>query len=76
MSNSTEITVSPEQFRNRILIFGGVLGAVLGVFSAFLLIQGKEKRGGEVKVSPNEGIRIGLIVFALLRNIYELPEKK
>lgn len=76
MSNSTDIIVSSEQFRNRVLVFGGVLGALIGVFGAFLLIQGKERRGGEIKVTPNEGIRLGLIVFALLRNIYDLPEKK
>jgi hypothetical protein len=76
MSKSTDITVSSDQSRNRILMVGGLIGAVLGVFGAFLLIQGKERRGGEINVSPNEGIRLGLILFALLRNIYELPERK
>jgi len=58
------------------LVIGGVLGAAVGVAAAFMLIQSMEKNNRELNISAGEGLRLGLIVMALLRQIADLPENK
>jgi hypothetical protein len=58
------------------LVLGGVLGAVVGVTAAFMLIKSMERNNRELSISAGEGLRLGLIVMALLRQIADLPENK
>jgi hypothetical protein len=58
------------------LIVGGALGAAVGVAAAFMLMQGMERNNRELHISAGEGLRLGLIVMALLRQVADLPENK
>jgi len=54
---------------------GGVLiGAVAGLAGAFLLTRRAEKNETTVVVTPTDGIKIGLLVFGLLRALGKLGE--
>jgi hypothetical protein len=66
---STEIT-TVDNWKPRVLIIGGVLGAAVGVASAYLLIQRTEE--GPPKMSVGEGVKLGVLVFGLLRSIANL----
>ena len=56
----------------KVLAIGAGIGAAAGLAAAFLLSRRAIKSGGEVKVTPGDGIRIGLLVLGLLRSIASL----
>lgn len=51
------------------MIMGAVIGAVAGTISAFLLIKRAETENSTPKLSPGEGIQVGLGVLGLMRMI-------
>lgn len=53
----------------KVIVFGAVLGALLGAASAFLLVKRAESVGQDPKLSPGEGIQVGLGVLGVLRLI-------
>jgi hypothetical protein len=60
-----------------VLLLGGVVGALIGVGAAYLLLQAKEKRSQgmdeDVPVVSSGGLmKIGLLVFGLLRQIGDI----
>lgn len=74
-----ELSVSVDEAeastRTKVLIMGTAVGAGLGLLGSFMLLTSMKKNKGEISVSAADGIRLGLILAALLRNIYELPAK-
>lgn len=61
----------------KILLIGAGIGALTGLAAAFLLGRRASKTGGEVNVTPGDGIKIGLLVLGLLRSIASLgPDEK
>ena len=61
----------------KVLLIGAGIGALTGLAAAFLLARRANKAGGEVSVTPGDGIRIGLLVLGLLRSIASLgPDEK
>lgn len=61
-------------WKTRVLLTGAVLGALTGVGAAYLLIQKAEKENRPVKVGASEGVRLGLMLLGLLRQIGQLGE--
>ncbi len=76
MPDELDIELSQVNFRKKVLIIGPVLGAVVGLASAYMLIQSMQRHNTELKISAGEGVSIALIVMALLRQITELPDKR
>jgi len=76
MADEMEIVETKSSPKTKILIVGTALGATVGLLGAFLLVQSMEKKGHELNISTGEGLRLGLIVFALLRQIADLPDAK
>lgn len=62
-------------WRVRAILIGGVVGALVGVGAASLLVQRAEREGAQPRVSPGEGVRLGLLVLGLLREIGELADR-
>ena len=60
-----------EKWRPRVMIIGGVLGALVGVAAAYLIIQRSEE-GKPPKMNVGEGVKLGVMVFGLLRSIASL----
>jgi len=70
--NEETMEITPvENWRPRILVIGGVLGALVGVAAAYLLIQRAEE-DKPPKMNVGEGVKLGVMVFGLLRSIASL----
>ncbi len=63
-----------ENLKTKALLFGALIGALVGVSAAYLLIQRAEKEDGKLQVGTGEGIKLGLLVLGLLRQVAQLGE--
>jgi hypothetical protein len=67
--------------RAGVLLVGGVIGALTGVGAAYLLWQARERRlrgteSEEPLISSGGAVRLGVMLFGLLRQINELARGK
>lgn len=62
--------------KNRTLFFGALIGAATGLIAATLLNRRAEKTGAELALTPGDGMKLGMLVFGLLRAIAGLGEEK
>ncbi len=62
--------------RNRTLIVGALMGAVVGLAGAFLLTRRAEETGSDITVSTGDGMRLGVMIIGLLRAVAALGEDK
>jgi hypothetical protein len=76
MSASVQEITESNNWKARTLIIGTVVGAAVGVLSAYLLIQRADREKQVLSVSAGEGVRLGLLVFGLLRQVTTLGEDK
>lgn len=53
----------------QVLVIGAVIGALTGLGAAYLLIQRAKKRAEPPNLNAGEGIKLGLLVFGLLRQV-------
>ena len=74
MSEEVDITLASDPMRPRVLLVGAVLGAAVGLGAAFLLVQKAERKGEQIEVGAGEAIKLGLLVFGLLRSVSQLRE--
>ncbi|MCS7282225.1 MAG: hypothetical protein RMK65_03930 [Anaerolineae bacterium] len=64
--------------RTRVLIFGGILGALIGVVAAYLYLRSApiqlDESGRErlPAVSPGEALKVGLGILSAIRQIVGL----
>jgi gas vesicle protein len=61
---------------NRIIIGGALIGAITGLIAAVLLTRRAERTGSETALTTGEGMKLGVLVFGLLRAIASLNEEK
>jgi len=60
--------------RNKTLLFGTLIGAVTGLVAASLLHRNAEKNEKETAITAGEGMKLGVLVFGLLRAIASLGD--
>lgn len=56
------------------LLVGGAVGALTGLAAAYLILRRAEQQKTPVRLEPGEGLRLGLLVLGLLRQVAALGE--
>jgi hypothetical protein len=73
-----EIQVKQDEFspnwQAKTLALGGVLGASVGLLAAYLLVKNSERTGNRPEFSTREGMKIGVLLFGVVRSIANLWE--
>lgn len=69
-----DIIQSDETWTRQILVLGLVIGALTGLGGAYLLIQRSRKKDEHPSLSSKEGLRLGLLIFGLLRQVATLGD--
>lgn len=65
-----------SNWKAKALVVGALVGALVGVGSAYLMIQRAEREDGEMRMGTGDGIKLGLLVLGLLRQVSQLGEGK
>lgn len=60
--------------KSRVILSGALLGALIGLVAALLITRRAEKNERETAITAGEGIKIGALVFGLLRAIASLGD--
>ncbi len=60
--------------KSRIIFFGALIGAVTGLIAAMLLTKRAEKNERETAITSGEGLKLGVLIFGLLRAIASLGD--
>jgi hypothetical protein len=63
-----------ESLRPRVILIGAALGALVGAGAAYLLIQRALQEDGELHITSGDGVKLGLLVLGLLRQVGQLGE--
>jgi hypothetical protein len=71
MSEETTEIVPLDNWKPKALVIGGVIGAAVGVAATYIIIQRSEENKPP-ELSVGEGVKIGVLVFSLLRSIANL----
>ncbi|MCC6300960.1 MAG: hypothetical protein IT314_16860 [Anaerolineales bacterium] len=58
------------------LLYGALMGAFAGLIAALLLNRRAEKNESESALTAGEGLKLGMLVFGLLRAIASLGDEK
>ena len=62
--------------KNRTLLFGALVGAFTGLIAAMLLNRRADKNETSTALTAGEGMKLGVLVFCLLRAIASLGDEK
>ena len=62
--------------KSRTILFGALIGAFTGLIAAVLLTRRAEKNESETAITAGEGLKLGVLVFGLLRAIASLGDDK
>ena len=60
--------------KNKIILGGALIGAVTGLVAAILLTRRAEKTERETAITSGEGLKLGVLIFGLLRAIASLGD--
>ena len=66
--------IKDESWRSKTLLVGAFLGALTGLVAAYLLVQRAEREETSLDLTAGEGIKLGLLLLGLLRQVAQLGE--
>lgn len=72
MSDNAALDMPANGSTGRTILLGGLIGAATGMGVAYLIAQRAARQGGEVSLSTGEGLRLGLLVLGMLRQVADL----
>ena len=72
--DADELANINDSWITQVLVIGAVVGALTGLAGAYLLIQRSKKNDTPPTLSSKEGLRLGLLVFGLLRQVSMLGD--
>ena len=58
--------------KSRVILGGALIGAITGLIAAILLTRRAERNERETAITTGEGMKLGVLVFGLLRAIAAL----
>ncbi|MCP4139507.1 MAG: hypothetical protein GY755_04305 [Chloroflexi bacterium] len=61
-----------DNMKSKILFAGAVIGALTGIGTAYLLTKNAEREGEELAISTGQGLKLGLLILGMLRQILKL----
>jgi hypothetical protein len=64
------------QNKNKVIVLGALIGAVTGLVAALMLTRRAERDEKETAITTGEGLKLGVMVFGLLRAIASLGDDK
>lgn len=76
MEESEIVPVFDPRWKNKILLIGGALGLLAGLGAAYLLVQKAERDDTKPVLNMVEGLKLGLLVLGMLRQVSQLGEGK
>ncbi len=59
---------------SRVILGGALIGAVTGLIAAILLTRRAERNDRETAITTGEGLKLGVLIFGLLRAIASLGD--
>lgn len=62
--------------KRNLLLMGALIGAFTGLVAAMLLQRRAEKQESKTAITVGEGLKLGALVFGLLRAIASLGDEK
>jgi hypothetical protein len=69
--------MNPEQnWKMKIFIIGGIIGALAGVGAAFLLVKRAEEEQTQPRLTTGEGVQLGLGLLGLMRLVAGIGGEK
>lgn len=60
--------------KSRVILGGALIGAITGLVAAILLTRRAERNERETAITTGEGMKLGVLVFGLLRAIAALGD--
>jgi hypothetical protein len=72
MSDENIELANIEAVRPKVLVIGAAVGLAVGLAGAYMLLQRSEKEGTAPELSLMEGIKLGVLVFGLLRSVSQI----
>jgi hypothetical protein len=76
MGKKNQIAIRSSSWNTRTILGGALIGACAGIAGAYLLTRRAAREGGEVSLTPMQGLQIGMLIFGLLRAIASLGDGK
>jgi len=64
-----------NQSNTKILVIGGVIGLLSGLLSAYLLIQRSTQSEKELRITPGEGVKVGMGVLGVMKLISDIGDR-
>ena len=74
MEGMNHITKTNDR-KNIALLVGAVVGLLTGLGAAYLLIQRAEREGTLPALSAGEGVKVGLLVLGMLRQVAQFGKE-
>nr|MBN1228963.1 hypothetical protein [Anaerolineae bacterium] len=75
MSEEKAVALPEKSWRSRVFLFGGLIGAVLGLISAYFYVRAADEAHGPEgqPITPSSGdtVRLGLSLLSIVRTITE-----
>lgn len=63
---------SNTNWKRNALLVGALIGAAVGLMAANMLVQEAEEGENETALTPAKGVKLGMLVLGLLRQITSL----
>ena len=65
-----------ENWQTKVLLAGGLIGAIVGLVTSWLLVRtARETRGGPPAITTGDAIKVGVTTIGLVRAIAALGDK-